>query len=199
MYSKSIAWQPTRFVQRGFSDRFSEDAFLAGIVYPGESSERNLNVGTSRIVIRTFIIALIALAVVGCTRPLSIQEPPRIVRAGALADFPDVGVYAHIQSDGAWIVRLPDGDLIALHTFCTNDGCTTNWSLADKCFKCPCCGAEFEMTGVASRGPATQPLNRLTIFVDCDSVMVNASERLSEDQSSDSEAAIQIRDINAPG
>ena len=103
------------------------------------------------------------------------EEPPNIVRAGLRKDFPDVGVYKDIRTDGVWIVRLPDSKLVAIHTFCTHDGCSTNWIPAESQFKCPCCGSEFEMGGINSRGLAERPLERRMIYLHRDSVMVNRS------------------------
>ena len=106
---------------------------------------------------------------------LSLEEPPNIVRVGLTKDFPEVGVYTRSRTDGVWIVRLPQSKLVAIHTSCTHDGCSTNWVPVESQFKCPCCGSEFEMDGTNSRGLADLPLERRKIYLHRDSVMVNRS------------------------
>lgn len=107
---------------------------------------------------------------------LSLKEPDGIVRVGRREDFPTEDVYSSSQSDGAWIVRLPEDKLVAIHTFCTHDGCATNWIAKQSRFGCPCCGSKFKMDGNVSAGPAERPLERFKIYLDRGSVIVKRSD-----------------------
>ena len=111
-------------------------------------------------------------------------------------DFPDLGVYTGSQADGVWIVRLPEAKLVALHAFCTHDGCSTSWMQTENQFKCACCGSEFKMDGTNSRGPANRPLERCKIYLHRESVMVNRSATLRHtlEESKLSEASILMND-----
>lgn len=107
---------------------------------------------------------------------LSLEEPPSIVRIGRPAEFAAVDLYEGSKGDGFWIVRLPENKLIAIHTFCTHDGCTTNWVAEERQYGCPCCGSRFDIDGTTLSGPAERPLERFKIYLHRDSVLVDRSE-----------------------
>jgi cytochrome b6-f complex iron-sulfur subunit len=107
---------------------------------------------------------------------LSLEEPPSIVRMGRPADFAAVGVCEGSMGDGCWIVRLPENKLIAIHTFCTHDGCATSWVAEVRQYGCPCCGSRFEIDGTILSGPAERPLERFKIYLQRESILVNRSE-----------------------
>ncbi len=120
------------------------------------------------------------------------QEPDRIVRAGDFSDFRTAGIYDQRKNDGVWLVCLPVRKLIAVHTFCTHDGCATNLSTRHQKFACPCCGSEYDSDGVILSGPAQQPLSRFEIFAEQTSVMVNTSTQYRESQWGQPRASLDV-------
>lgn len=68
-----------------------------------------------------------------------------------------------IQSQRTWIVRHEDGSFFAMLAICTHLGCTPNWILADRKYKCPCHGSGFYMDGLNFEGPAPRPMDRVKI------------------------------------
>lgn len=108
---------------------------------------------------------------------LSLAEPSSIVRVGRPADFTAAGLYQSSKGDGIWVVRLPENKLVAVHTFCTHDGCATSWVAEDRQYGCPCCGSRYEIDGTVLSGPATTALERFKIYNHDGSVLVNRSEK----------------------
>ena len=116
---------------------------------------------------------------------LSLEEPSTLIRVGVPSDFSGVGVYTDRRNDGVWIVRLPEAGLVALSTFCTYDGCSTDSVELKSYFKCPCCGSDFEMGGTVLTGPATRPLERYKVYLHRGSIMLNRSPILDGSSLSD--------------
>ena len=44
---------------------------------------------------------------------------------------------------------------------CSHLGCSVEWTPADKLFKCPCHGSQFDVNGGVAHGPAVYPLSHL--------------------------------------
>lgn len=109
-------------------------------------------------------------------KQLSLEEPPSIVQVGRPADFTAAGLYEDSKGDGIWVVRLPENKLVAVHTFCTHDGCATSWVAEDRQYGCPCCGSRYEIDGTVLSDPATTALERFKIYNHDKSVLVNRSE-----------------------
>ena len=91
--------------------------------------------------------------------PKVTKEPPSVFRAGKISDYAEPGVYEQFKgSQGVWIIRQPNSEIVAISTTCTHLGCIPNWLAADQKFKCPCHGSGFYVTGVNFEGPAPRPL-----------------------------------------
>ena len=110
-------------------------------------------------------------------KQLSLAEPSSNVRVGCPGDFTAAGLYQASEGDGIWVVRLPENELVAVHTFCTHDGCATSWVAENRQYGCPCCGSRYEIDGAVLSGPATTALERLKIYNHDGSVLVNRSEK----------------------
>ncbi|HWB24306.1 MAG TPA: ubiquinol-cytochrome c reductase iron-sulfur subunit [Chitinophagaceae bacterium] len=54
---------------------------------------------------------------------------------------------------------------IALSLICTHQGCTVNFDGTNDVFNCPCHGSKYDGAGKVINGPATKPLNKLTVTV----------------------------------
>lgn len=114
--------------------------------------------------------------------PKVTKEPPSSFRAGKISDYPEPGVYEQFKGDQqVWIVREPDGKLVALSTICTHLGCIPNWLPTDQKFKCPCHGSGFYQTGVNFEGPAPRPLERYKISIDGEFVVVDKSKKYRQE------------------
>ena len=53
----------------------------------------------------------------------------------------------------------------AISSVCTHLGCTVAWEPTAQEFACPCHGSRFDAEGQATRGPARQPLERVTVVL----------------------------------
>lgn len=112
---------------------------------------------------RTFVAAGClgcAALTVGCATGSAQQntEPLRI----ALDDLP-IGT-TRVFADRQIVVTRTDSAIVAFTAECTHQGCAV--TLTDNYLKCPCHGSRFDpATGVALRGPATQPLAPIAVVV----------------------------------
>lgn len=89
----------------------------------------------------------------------------------------DAAKLQHISERGYTILKFGDKNVLlrkessthdsssyrAFNLRCTHAGCTVEWREGEKKFVCPCHGAEFAANGVATRLPATEPLEELRI------------------------------------
>lgn len=54
-------------------------------------------------------------------------------------------------------------ELIILASICTHMRCQIKWNSTQKTWDCPCHGSRFSVEGVVIQGPATKPLQRITL------------------------------------
>jgi menaquinol-cytochrome c reductase iron-sulfur subunit len=64
------------------------------------------------------------------------------------------------EKQTAWVIKNPDGSLLALSPWCTHLGCAYRWVPMKSQFACPCHGSWFSKTGQVLSGPAPRPLDR---------------------------------------
>ena len=62
--------------------------------------------------------------------------------------------------DGVYLINS-GSEILALSARCTHLGCTLNYDLLSKRFKCPCHGSIFDKTGRYLSGPAKKDLTRV--------------------------------------
>ena len=60
-----------------------------------------------------------------------------------------------------WIVKRPDGRIVAFSPSCPHLGCGYRWFAQDKRFKCPCHASIFDIDGKVLEGPAPRALDVL--------------------------------------
>ncbi len=70
------------------------------------------------------------------------------------------------------VVATDDGGYAALDATCSHLACTVAFDPAATQLRCPCHGSTFNLTGEATRPPATLPLRRFTATHDADGVTV---------------------------
>lgn len=112
--------------------------------------------------------------------PNVLFEKPSSFRAGSPEEY-GAGVDERFkESQNVWIVKSEDG-FYALSTVCTHLGCTPNWLISERKFKCPCHGSGFRITGMNFEGPAPRPLERYSIFLDeTGNIKVDKSKKIRD-------------------
>ena len=74
-----------------------------------------------------------------------------------------------------YLVRLPDGDFLALHRQCTHLGCSVPWNEASGRFACPCHASAFDLRGDVLAPPAPRPLDLFAVRIENGIVKVDVS------------------------
>jgi cytochrome b6-f complex iron-sulfur subunit len=80
-----------------------------------------------------------------------------------LLDTLKTGEPLHVESAGSWLLRTATGEVVALDDRCPHLGCRPKWNPDSGMFECPCHGSVFSAIGDLKRGPATKPMQRLTM------------------------------------
>lgn len=96
--------------------------------------------------------------------PNVLYEPSRKFNAGSAKDFPMGVSTLWFKKQRVWVIRSKKG-LYALWARCTHLGCTPNWFLDQKRFRCPCHGSNFSPDGDVISGPAPKPLWRCKVEI----------------------------------
>jgi len=71
-----------------------------------------------------------------------------------------------LDGDKVAAFRSEDGELHAVSATCTHLGCDVHWNPAERSWDCPCHGSRFDCDGLVLEGPATTPLETVTVSVD---------------------------------
>ena len=64
------------------------------------------------------------------------------------------------EKSTAWVVKLPDNNVVAYAPQCTHLGCAYHWDQRRTHFVCPCHNSVFSLDGKVQEGPAPRPLDR---------------------------------------
>jgi menaquinol-cytochrome c reductase iron-sulfur subunit len=64
------------------------------------------------------------------------------------------------EQSAAWVVKLPDSQVVAFGPQCTHLGCAYHWDDNRSKFLCPCHNSIFAIDGAVVSGPAPRPLDR---------------------------------------
>lgn len=94
------------------------------------------------------------------------------VVAGPVEQFKPDSVTA-FQRGRFYLVRLADGELLALSRRCTHLGCTVPWDPTQRVFACPCHASVFDMRGQVLRPPAPRALDRYPVRIENGMVKVD--------------------------
>ena len=111
--------------------------------------------------------------------PPKTRKPQPWVEAGDLSQLepgtPQEMTFRRTHVDGwkiysekgtAWVVKTPQGKVIAFSPACTHLGCAYHWDASKKDFLCPCHGSVFAVDGSVLSGPAPRPLDRFEVKVE---------------------------------
>lgn len=99
---------------------------------------------------------------------------------GGVTAFPDQRFY---------LVRLPDGGVMALHRACPHLGCTVAWDPTRQQFVCPCHASVFDIRGEVLAAPSPRPLDYLPVRVENGLVRVELARRLTRETFEGSQVA----------
>ncbi len=144
---------PTEISRRNFLGKFGIYSFLA---YLGGS----------------------AMATLRFLFPNVLYEPTTTFRAGYPDEYSIGSVSTKwMKEHRVWIVRTQKG-IYALLGRCTHLGCTPNWFDAERRFKCPCHGSNFDVEGNVIAGPAPTPLLRAQVSLTDDGEILIDKGRL---------------------
>jgi cytochrome b6-f complex iron-sulfur subunit len=115
------------------------------------------------------VLATLGLAALGSARMLRarVRAGPRSLLVLGPPDELAVGEVStrHSRSHQLVVVRSAAG-IYALSTVCTHLGCVLDFEPAARLLACPCHGARFDLGGDPLVGPASRPLERLSIHRD---------------------------------
>lgn len=99
--------------------------------------------------------------------------------AGSVQDYAATTVSTRwIRRHGVWVVRDHAG-LFALQADCPHLGCTPRWEPQSSRFRCPCHGSLFSLEGIALRGPAREPLKRVSIRRQGERILIDPADYVS--------------------
>lgn len=90
--------------------------------------------------------------------------------AQALAKTADVPVGSGVIVDKTVVTQPTAGDFKAFSAVCTHSGCLVN-KIADGTIDCPCHGSKFSLDGAVVNGPASKPLEPISVRVQGDSIV----------------------------
>ncbi len=71
------------------------------------------------------------------------------------------------------VVLRHHGELVALSAVCTHLGCIVAFNASANIFQCPCHGGKYDRDGKVIGGPPPQPLERLTIRIEDDKIILD--------------------------
>ena len=94
--------------------------------------------------------------------------------AGPLDSFATGSVTA-FPGGRFYLVRLPDGGLLALSRQCTHLGCSVPWDEAKGRFVCPCHASAFDIRGDVLAPPAPRALDTFPVRVENGIVKVDVA------------------------
>ncbi len=69
------------------------------------------------------------------------------------------------ETVAVWVVKQPDGSIVAFNGHCTHLGCAFHWQADLNEFVCPCHGGVYSKDGKVLAGPPPRPLDRLQTAV----------------------------------
>jgi cytochrome b6-f complex iron-sulfur subunit len=97
-----------------------------------------------------------------------------VVVAGPLERFEPDSVTA-FQRGKFYLVRLEDGQFLALSRKCTHLGCTVPWNSDKRLFTCPCHASVFDIRGNVLSPPAPRALDRFPVRIENGIVKVDTA------------------------
>jgi cytochrome b6-f complex iron-sulfur subunit len=79
------------------------------------------------------------------------------------------------DAEGNYAEITNGAPFMALYQRCVHLGCKVPWCASSRWFECPCHGSRYNRWGEYEFGPAPRGLDRFTLTIDGDRVMVDTS------------------------
>ena len=80
----------------------------------------------------------------------------------------------------AWVVKSPDGKVVAFGPRCTHLGCAHHWDDSKSKFVCPCHNSLFSVNGAVLAGPAPRALDRYAVKIEGNKLLLGGLRREPE-------------------
>lgn len=80
----------------------------------------------------------------------------------------------------AWVVKAPDGGVVAFGPRCTHLGCAHHWDQNANKFVCPCHNSLFAINGAVLAGPAPRALDRYAVRIEGNKLLLGGLHRNAE-------------------
>ena len=104
------------------------------------------------------------------------EAPQNNIIAGKAGDLkPNTGRIFKFGARPGILVRTPEGELRAFSATCTHLECTVQYRDDLQRIWCACHGGQFDLNGINVAGPPPRPLERYTVNVSGDDVVVSKS------------------------
>ena len=84
------------------------------------------------------------------------------------------------EKSTAWVVKLPDRQVVAFGPQCTHLGCAYHWEDSKNEFLCPCHSSVFAVNGRVVSGPAPRPLDRYETRIQGTRLLIGPLQQESE-------------------
>lgn len=160
-----------------------------------ESNRRNFLVGAIYGIWAAIGAALSLPALAYLFLPPKLKKEDEWTKLGDLSKLtensPVEMAFRHNRVDGwkvlsekstAWVVKQPDGEVVAFGPQCTHLGCAYHWEDSKKQFLCPCHTSLFALDGTVNAGPALRPLDRYETRLEGNTLLIGPLRHSSEKQ-----------------
>jgi cytochrome b6-f complex iron-sulfur subunit len=109
--------------------------------------------------------------------PPQVNEAPQnnIVAGKAIELKPNTAKIFKFGARPGILLRTPDGELRAFSATCTHLECTVQYRDDLQRIWCACHGGQFDSNGINVAGPPPRPLERYTVNVSGDDIVVSKS------------------------
>jgi menaquinol-cytochrome c reductase iron-sulfur subunit len=135
----------------------------------------------------------IITAALGVPALIYLLVPPRVRRQSEWVDAGDISqltpgmpvemAFRRNRVDGwkvtsekstAWVVKMPNSQVVAYAPGCTHLGCPYHWDQSKNEFICPCHNSVFALDGKVLDGPAPRPLDRFQTKIQGNQLLLGA-------------------------
>ena len=105
-----------------------------------------------------------AWVLVSFLKPLKRRLGDRVIEVGRSGDLaPGRGRLVRFGREPIWVVRTPQGALVAVSAVCTHLRCVLDWDERRGVLACPCHEGSFDSSGNVLGGPPPAPLARYRV------------------------------------
>jgi cytochrome b6-f complex iron-sulfur subunit len=81
--------------------------------------------------------------------------------------------------DKVFLVKIKNGEVLALNAACTHLGCLLVWNEKEKKYKCPCHAGAFAVDGKRLYGPPPRDMDKFNVKLVGGSILIKGAESAS--------------------